>query len=338
MALAAAVIAGLFFGFSRAGYGIDYSATSHATALAVQDGRYDPWQSQTNAPYPPYFYDLYRPVSGSEVGSALSLLANLLVIPVVSASLGAPPAAALILLLTPQQIVNAFLNNPQFIALAGFALLMWVIRRPSGPLLALSWILLALKPNQFLLVPVALLTLLPLRVIAVAAAIAVAFILVTFARYGFWVPTWIQYGFTTPLVSGDYDNLLLGLGLPVPVLWVLRCAIVAGFLLYLYRVPKAGPLEPLTVAVAASSLLGFHSNIISTLPLLALTFARVPLRWSVALVGVEWLYALAAFTLTGRQVFGFFGVVPLVCLVVLFLARRVVPGRAAEEDQSDQRV
>lgn len=336
--IAGAIVLGLFLGFHRAGYGIDYAATSQATFAAVQDGHYDPFRSETNAPYPPYFYDLYRPIAGSQLGSAVSLLLNLLSIPVLMAALGASPWAAVLLLLTPQQITNAFLNNPQFIALFGFALLVWTMKRPQPVSLAASGLLLALKPNQFLLAPLALLTWLPVRALGLAALITAVFTALTFLIYGFWVPTWLEYGTTTTLVSGDYDNLLLALGLSGASLWAARMLIIGAFAVYLWRSPDHPSMERLTVAIAASNLLGFHANIISTLPLLALTFAQVPLRWSAVLVGVEWLYALAAFNVTGRQVFGFFGVVPLVCLVLIVLARRVVPDRAAEEDERDQRM
>lgn len=337
LVLAAALITGLFLGFTRAGYGIDYTGTSEATLAAVQDGDYDPWRSERNAPYPPYFYDLYRPIAGSPIGSAVSLLLNLMTIPVLMITLGASAWAVVLLLLTPQQVTNAFLNNPQFIALFGLALLAWVLRHQHPMPVALSGILLTLKPNQFLFVPLALLTLLPLRLLAIAAVIGLGFIALTFVRYGFWVPVWLEYGATTPLVSGDYDNLLLILGLSTPAVWGLRALIVVAFVGYLWRARGRPPLESLTVAVAASNLLGFHANIVSTLPLLALTFAQVPLKWSAALVGLEWAYALLAYALTGRPVYGFLGLIPVICLGLLLLGR-VVPRAAGEEEHGNQRV
>jgi len=357
--LSAAVIVGLLLGFHRAGYGIDYAGTSRATALAVQapaiasrpaapnsanglEGErggpvYDPWRSDRNAPYPPFFYDLYRPFAGSEAGSAASLLLNLTSIPVIAASLGASPGAALLLLLTPQQVTNAFLNNPQFIALAGLAILAWVLRRPdrrgAAMLLAGSAVLLSLKPNQFLLVPLVVARFLPRRLVVSAGLIAAGFLLLTFLRYGFWVPVWLEYGSSVEQVSGDYDNLVLLLhraGAPQAAVWVLRLAVAAGFVAYLRRA-QSSVLEALPVAAAASNLLGFHANLISTLPLLALTFAKVPLTWSATLVGLEWAYAMAFYLVARRQVFGFFGLVPLVCLALLVLARKVMPEGAGQE-------
>ena len=81
------------------------------------------------------------------------------------------------------------------------------------------------------------------------------------------------------------------------------------------------------MALAAGNLAGVHSNIISTLPLLAVTFALLPWRWSAALWLVGWCYTLAFNVVTGQYVVGYLGVVPLVCLglIALHLRRAAVP-------------
>lgn len=327
LALGGAALVGLVAGLARAGYGLDYLNTSHGALTAVQGDWYNPFAAGgINAPYPPYLFSLLAPTAYSWWGSLLWLVLNAVAPLLLMWRLRAGPAAALLLVLSPQSVANLVLNNAQFVAVVGLALLLWCLQRVRSPWMELfagiSLMLMTLKPNQLLLAPLVLALRRP-GVFVFGAALFGLLLAWSFAYYGFWVPIWIDYVTTVPMVSGDYDSLLRLVqqaGAPNPVLWVVQSAVMllALVVLWCWR-GQTDPRPSLAVALAAGNLAGVHSNIISTLPLVAVTFALLPLRWTAVLWLTGWGYTLLFNVMTGQYVVGYLGVVPLVCLGLLAL-------------------
>lgn|GEM_PF-3988594 len=331
----AATVVGLLIGLSRIGFGVDYLNGSLGAVQIFQYGAYDPFRVYGgNAPYPPYFFSLFAPLAYSEVGAAVCLVLNVLAPVALVWALEGRKEDAYLLVLTPQSIANLALNNFQFVAVFGFALIVWAARhaRPpwAGILTGLGFIGLTLKPNQFLLAPLVVLLRTP-RYFFGGLGIALAFLAWSLLHYGMWVPVWLRYISTVTMASGELDNLLAvlrDLGLPVLAATGLQAGVLLAAVAYLGFGPRMDARAMFAIALAASNLSGAHANIISTLPLLAITFVLLPLRWVVALVVAGWLCALAVNLVTGQFFVGYAGLAPVVCLILLWRAGRL-PWRSA---------
>lgn len=325
-----AAVTGLVVGLHRVGFGLDYVNASLGAVQVFKDGGYNPFSVfGGNAPYPPYLFTLLGPFAYSEAGALVSLVLNVVAPVVLVRALGGPREAGLLLVLFPQSVANLALNNPQFIALFGFALLVWATRRGAprwaGIAAGVGFILMTLKPNQLVLAP-AVLALRNRGTFAVACAVAGAALGLSFLAYGFWVPIWLDYMLAVPMASADFDSLLLTLtrlGMPADGMLLVQAAVLLDSLRYMWRWrTHQDPRLSWVVALAAANVIGVHANIISTLPLLAVTVSLIPLRWSLVLALVAWTYAVAFYVVTGQFVIGFYGLTPVVCVIAAAVAVR----------------
>lgn len=311
----------------QAGPGAAYLEATEGGQRVLRNGGYQP-EGGPLAAYPPYVYGLFGPLA-SPAGQLLMVILNLAAPVVLVRALGGPPHLGLLAALTPQSVGGALLNGPEFLAWFGLALLAWLGRRGPGPwsgvAAAAALLMMTLKPNQLAVTPVVLAV--RHRLATVVALAAAGLILwATTLVYGPWLEAWLAQLETASLERDSADSLmttLLRLGVPEQGLILVQAGILLDGLRYLWQWRRHADLLPSwVVALAIGNALGVQNSMASAVPLLAATFCYLPPRWSVALVALSWAYAAGYAFVAGGFVPGYYGLVPLVCVVLMAVAAR----------------
>lgn len=315
---------------TAAGPGLGFLADSMAAGQVLSP--YDPYAADPHrggAQYPPYLYQALASVAFSDVAALLSRLLNLTAPLLLVWSLRGPREAGFLLTLTPQSVAAIHDNSLQWAPVLGFAGLAWATRQRALPwagVVAGAGIALALgKLDQLVLTP-AVLGVRDRRTTLLAAAVTAALLAASFLVYGVWLSTWFDYLLLREWTRIGWDSLLVTLqrfGLPENGILLVQAAVLLDSLRYVWRWrAHADPRLSWVVTLAAANIVATHSGVIDSLPLLTVTVCLLPLRWSLVLAALGWTYVVSAALMTGQLVASFYGVVPVICVVLSVLAVR----------------